>query len=94
VATWHPGLLRLSFLVLGLLGLGLGGCGGQEAPAPTDSGPDVPPDAPRVLCPAANLADGGPVLCPPGMICGNSGGVPGNCCCYQKPGTCDFCCPC
>jgi hypothetical protein len=57
-----------------------------------DASADAPLDAPRVLCPDVNL--GSPdatVLCPPGQICGNSGGVPGNFCCFATPGQGDFC---
>jgi hypothetical protein len=53
---------------------------------------DVPADAPRVLCPDS-APDGGPSLCGPGMICGNSGGVPGNFCCYPTPGSPGYCPP-
>jgi hypothetical protein len=83
---------------LALVSFALVACGGQSEVAPTDSGapidatPDVAADAARVMCPDVNpnAADSS-VLCAPGQICGNSGGVPGNFCCFptaSMPGYC------
>ncbi len=93
--------MRFFLSCLILLAFELGGCGAQSDLAPDDSGldrtdadagPDVSTDAARVMCPNVNLgAPDSAVLCAPGQICGNSGGVPGNSCCYpmaNQPGFC------
>jgi len=64
-----------------------------DSGAIVDAPPDVPADAPRVWCVDSVYPDGGGMFCPPGMICGNSGGVPGNSCCYQQEGAPDYYCP-
>jgi len=66
--------------------------GGLDAPATPDAPLDVDTDGPRVWCDDSTF-DGGGMFCPPGMICGNSGGVQGNFCCYQQDGAPDYYCP-
>ncbi len=80
-----------------LLLLAVSACGGTEtngaADAAVDAPPDVSPDAPRVWCDTMLGPSGqdASVLCDPGQICGNSGGIPGSWCCYPTPGEANYC---
>jgi len=96
----HPASVHLRLTAIGAM-MAVAACGGQtDRPfvdggleGAADSPPDVAADAPRVWC-VDTTSDGGGMFCPPGMICGNSGGISGNCCCYPQGGMESYYCPC
>jgi len=79
---------RCAIVVGALLGFGAFACGSVQQDV-ADAAADALNDAARVWC--VRLIDqpgDSSVLCPPGLVCGNTGGVPGNLCCDPDSSTC------